>query len=77
MPGPSDGHSWTWVGNCANPTQIALNCGFGGITGKSANVQLCVFDFACSNLRFEYAVLAGAAFSFARSRLEDRGADKS
>ena len=44
MPGPNDGLSWTWVGNCANPVRIAVNRGFGGITEKSANVQLCVFE---------------------------------
>ena len=45
---------WTWVGNCKSPCG---NRGFGGITGKPANVQL-----AYSNLRSEYAVLTGAAF---------------
>ena len=44
LPGPNDGHSWTWVGKCANPMRIAVNRGFGGITGKPANVQLCVFE---------------------------------
>ena len=37
------GHSWTWVGNCANPMRIAANRGVGGTTGKSGNVQLRVF----------------------------------
>ena len=68
MPGPNDGRSWTWVGNCANPTRIAVNRGFGGITGKSANVQLRVFE---SQIRIRG--VASAVFSFARSRLQDRG----
>ena len=44
LPGPNDGHSWTWVGKCANPMRIAVNRGFGGTTGKPANVQLRVFE---------------------------------
>ena len=44
LPGRNDGLSWTWVGNCANPTRIAVNRGFGGVTEKSANVQLCVVE---------------------------------
>ena len=38
-----------------------------------AQESLDMSDFAYSNLRFEYAVLEGAAFSFARSRLQDCG----
>ena len=37
-------HSWTWVGNCANPMRIAANRGVGGTTGKSGHVQLRVFE---------------------------------
>ena len=44
LPGPNDGHSWTWVGNCSNPMRIAANRGVGGTTGKFGNVQLCVFE---------------------------------
>ena len=65
LPGPKDGHSWAWVGICANPMRIATNRGFGGITGKSANVQRRVFESQIRN-----AVLAR---SFARSRLQDCG----
>ena len=41
---PNDGLSWMWFGGCANPMRIAVNRGFGGITGKSANVPLRVFE---------------------------------
>ena len=44
LPGPNDGHSWTWVGSCASPMRIAVNRGFGGITAKSAHVQHRVFE---------------------------------
>ena len=44
VPGRNDGQSWTWVGKCANPMRMAVNRGFGRITGKPANVQLRVFE---------------------------------
>ena len=42
--GPNDVQSWTWVGKCANPMRIAVNRGFGRITGKPANAQLRVIE---------------------------------
>ena len=44
LPAPNDAHSWTWVGNYASSVQIAVNRGFGEITGKPANVQLRIFE---------------------------------
>ena len=46
------GHSWMWVEElCINLMRIAVNRGFGGIAGKSANVQLRVFVLLVKDLQ--------------------------
>ena len=50
-----------------------LRKSYANSSSVGSQASLHMSSFAYSNLRFEYALLAGAAFSFARSRLQDCG----